>query len=446
MEDPGWLCIVLAGVCVVLAFLFSTAHLSLRHISWVRLEEMFNDASSPQRTAWIKQRVDTLITMSSLLRILSSLGLLLSILYFAVHLEWLRRGEPLEPAHLLFPLFGSGLISLVLLAIFAEAIPHALAKVAGERFLVTGYPLLQAIYKLGWPIATVLSFCTKPLNRLSKKSNGDPNGRLDEKQEELLHVVHEREKEGVVDEEERDMIASVLEFRDTTAGEIMTPRTDTVGIEVNTDFANIVRTVIKQGHSRYPVYDGAIDNIVGMLYAKDLLSLINRNESPRQADIRDHLRKVFFVPESKTVRDLLHDFQNQKMHIAVVLDEYGTTAGLVTIEDILEELVGEIEDEYETPQAEPLKKIDDHTWEVDARVHVDELNDKLNWKIPEDEDYETLGGFAFATLGFIPHSGETFEHGGLHFTILDVDERRINRLNVRMNPAPNPQKTNETDP
>ena len=436
---------MLSGVCVALAFFFSMAHLSLRHVSWVRLEEYFNDDSPHQRAAWIKQRVDSLITTASLLRIFFGLGLLLSIVYFAVDRQW-RQGEGnMEPVHLLVPLLGSALMTLILLSIFAEAIPHALAKTVGERFLVFCYPLLQVIYKLGWPISTALSFCTRPLRRLSKYSNGDSNARLDEKQEELLHVVHEREKEGVVDEEERDMIASVLEFRDTTTGEIMTPRTDTIGIEVNTDFAEIVRTVIKEGHSRYPVYEGAIDKIVGMLYAKDLLNLLNHNESSRKEDIHDHLRKVFFVPESKTVRDLLHDFQNQKMHIAVVLDEYGGTAGLVTIEDILEELVGEIEDEYETPQPEPLKKIDDHTWEVDARVHVDELNDKLNWKIPEDDDYETVGGFAFASLGYIPRSGETFEHDGLHFTILEVDQRRINRLTICVNPASNSKKTDETE-
>ena len=146
------------------------------------------------------------------------------------------------------------------------------------------------------------------------------------------------------------------------------------------------------------------------------------------------------MPQTKKLPDLLHDFQTQKVHLAVVLDEYGGTASVVTIEDILEEIVGEITDEYEPPQAEPLKKLDDNTFEVDARYEVDQLNYELDIEIPEDESYETIGGFAFAKLGSIPKIGRTFEHDNLKITILDAGQRKINRLKIVKLPPPDEQQ------
>jgi CBS domain containing-hemolysin-like protein len=283
-----------------------------------------------------------------------------------------------------------------------------------------------------WPLTAALDFIDPVIRRLAGVSVDQSNDRLDEKQEELLNVVEEGEKEGVVDEEEREMITSVLEFRDTTTGEIMTPRTEVVGIDTRSSLSEAVEIVMNKGHSRYPVYEGTIDKVVGLLYAKDLLSEVNHPDGI--SDIRHRLREPFFVPESKTVRDLLHDFQNQKIHVAVVLDEYGGTAGLVTIEDVLEELVGEIVDEYEPPQNQPIKKINENTIEVDARFEVDQLNDEFDLKIPDSADYETLGGFAFSKLGYIPKAGETFEHENLHFTIIDAGDRKINRLQVVITP------------
>jgi magnesium and cobalt exporter, CNNM family len=339
------------------------------------------------------------------------------------------------------PLLAAFAISVFILNIFSVAIPHAWAKYAGTGLLVHCYPVLRFLEWAGWPLTTVFAWIDPLVKRLAGISEDQANSRLDEKQEELLNVVEEREKEGVVDEEEREMIASVLEFRDTTAGEIMTPRTEVSGIEADTSLSEAVEIVILEGHSRYPVYKETIDNISGMLYAKDLLKELNRPEG--SGDISHYLRKPFFVPESKKLRSLLHNFQNQKVHVAVVLDEYGGTAGLVTIEDILEELVGEIVDEYEPPQPEPIKKIDEYTIEVDARYEVDELNDELDISIPEDEDYETIGGFIFAKLGHIPMTGETFEHENLQFTVIDAGERKINRLRIVITP-PNEEPQDKT--
>jgi CBS domain containing-hemolysin-like protein len=201
-----------------------------------------------------------------------------------------------------------------------------------------------------------------------------------------------------------------------------------VAIEVNSDLQSVLETIITAGHTRVPVYEEDIDKILGLVYAKDLLTEIGNG--PVGFKLRDKLRQAYFVPETKPLRALLHEFQNQKLHIAVVLDEYGGTAGIVTLEDILEELVGEITDEYEELPSEPLKKLDAKTVEVDARISIDDLNDEFELNLPEDEDYDTVGGFVFSYLGYIPKAGESFNYENLSFTITAAEARRIKRIKI----------------
>ena len=180
-----------------------------------------------------------------------------------------------------------------------------------------------------------------------------------------------------------------------------------------------------------PVYEETIDNIIGIIYAKDLLHVTD----PESFDTAGIMREPIYIPESKQTRDLLHEFQEGKGHMAIVLDEYGGTAGLVTIEDILEELVGEIVDEYEPPEAEPLHRIDESTVDVDARMRIDELNHELGIRLPESEDYETIGGFVFSSFGRIPQSDDECQHANVTIRVTDVGPRRINRLRLHITPA-----------
>jgi len=415
--------LLIATIFILLTLFFSVSHLALRHVSWVKLEEAFLAQGCPQRAQTLRDRQSKLVSSTATLRLLSSLVLPLCVVYY------LAMDDGGAGVLLLVEAF---IISALMLSVFSVAIPYAWAKYAGTLLLVRCYPVLRLLEWIVWPLTAALDFIDPVIRHLAGVSVDQSNGRLDEKQEELLNVVEEGEKDGVVDEEEREMITSVLEFRDTTTGEIMTPRTEVVGIDTKSSLSEAVEIVMNKGHSRYPVYEGTIDKVVGLLYAKDLLSEVNHPDGI--SDIRHRLREPFFVPESKTVRDLLHDFQNQKIHVAVVLDEYGGTAGLVTIEDVLEELVGEIVDEYEPPQSQPIKKINENTIEVDARFEVDQLNDEFDLKIPDSADYETIGGFAFSKLGYIPKAGETFEHENLHFTIIDAGNRKINRLQVVITP------------
>jgi CBS domain containing-hemolysin-like protein len=266
------------------------------------------------------------------------------------------------------------------------------------------------------------------IRRLAGVAVTTPEEDREEKQEEFLTDLEQHRMEGAVDAEEQEMIENVLELSETTADEIMTPRTDIVAVEANADLHKVLETIANAGHTRVPVYEENIDNIIGLVYAKDLLSEIGKDAADFK--LHDKMRNVYFVPETKLLRVLLHEFQNQKLHIAVVLDEYGGTAGVVTLEDILEELVGEITDEYEETPPEPINQIDKNTIEVDARTYVDDLNDQFELNLPEDEDYDTIGGFVFSLLGYVPKTGERFEHENLKFTIASAEARRIKRIRI----------------
>jgi CBS domain containing-hemolysin-like protein len=267
------------------------------------------------------------------------------------------------------------------------------------------------------------------VRRLAGVTEATPDQEQEEKQEEILSLVEQGRMEGVVDAEEMEMIENVLELSETTAEEIMTPRTDIIAINVNDDLQEILEIIINAGHSRIPVYEKNIDTIVGLIYAKDLLSEIGK--SPGDFNIREKMRKPYFIPETKPLNDLLGEFQNQKLHIAVLLDEYGGTTGIVTIEDILEELVGEIVDEYEETPPESIKKIDETTIEVDARIYIDDLNNEFELALPEDEDYDTVGGFVFSHLGYVPKTGEIFGYENVKFTIAAAEARKIKRIRIQ---------------
>jgi putative hemolysin len=267
------------------------------------------------------------------------------------------------------------------------------------------------------------------VRRLAGIADATPEEQQEEKHEEFLSELEHHRLEGAVDEEEQEMIENVLELSDSTADEIMTPRTDMTAVEVKSDLQTVLDTIASAGHTRVPVYKETIDNIVGLVYAKDLLDEIGKD--PAGFKLHEKVREAFFVPETKPLRALLHEFQGQKLHIAVVLDEYGGTAGIVTLEDILEELVGEIADEYEETPQETISRIDQDTIELDARTYVDDLNDQFEFGLPEDEDYETVGGFVFTQLGYIPKTGEEFEYENLRFTILSAETRSIKRIRIK---------------
>jgi CBS domain containing-hemolysin-like protein len=245
-------------------------------------------------------------------------------------------------------------------------------------------------------------------------------------EDELRKLIDEGEKLGLIEENEHDMLKSILEFGDTIVREVMVPRIEMSSLREDASFDYVMDFVIKDGHSRIPVYSDRIDNIVGVLYVKDLLRLHNMDKS--NFKVSDIMRPTFFIPETKRISELLREFQRRKVHLAIAIDEYGGTAGLVTIEDLLEELVGEIEDEYDTG-TEKMLTIKENTIIADGRLEVDELEDY--YRIPlKSDDYETIGGLIFNLLERVPQQGEQINYKGLRFTVEKVDERRIHRVKI----------------
>ena len=259
-------------------------------------------------------------------------------------------------------------------------------------------------------------------------------------EEELKMLVQAGEDEGVLEEEEKEMIHSIFEFTDTTVKKVMVPRIDMKCIEVGDSIDELLDLILECGHTRIPVYEETVDRILGVVHAKDLLNAVRRGKD--SFSIRDVMRPAYFIPEGKMVDELLGEFKLSKIQMAIVRDEYGGTDGLVTIEDLLEEIVGEIQDEYDVEQ--PLiQKLDETTAVISARLNIDDLNEELGLQIPEEDEYETVGGFVFGLFGRQPEAGESVSHENVDFTVEAVEGGRIQTIRVVRKPMPAQAATNE---
>jgi putative hemolysin len=416
----GWAVLLICFFTGVTLF-FSVNGIALRTFSHAKLQQALKRLDREKLTNRVVENAEKLILTCSLYRLFFNMCILLLLVALFARL---RPAKPTIGDYVL-----AFIIAMALFSVFSTAIPHAWAKYAGEKILSRTYRLLTLFALIVSPFLYIFGLYDGLIRRLAGIAQVSPEERQEEKQEEFLNDLEQQRTEGVLDREEQKMIESVLELSETTAAEIMTPRTDIVAVEVNSDLKTILETINNAGHTRVPVFEENIDNIVGLIYAKDLLAEIG--EKPEDFKVRDKMREAYFVPETKPLRVLLHEFQNKKQHIAVVLDEYGGTAGIITLEDILEELVGEITDEYEKTPPEPIKKVDQNTIEVDARTYIDDLNDQFELNLPEDEDYDTIGGFVCSHLGYIPKAGEKFDYENLKFIIASADPRRIKHIRIQ---------------
>ncbi len=226
----------------------------------------------------------------------------------------------------------------------------------------------------------------------------------------------------------QEMIRGIIKLPDLNARDIMIPRVDVFFIDSETELKPVVTSICKAGHSRVPVYEGTIDNIIGMLYVKDLLKLLIE-PSKKKFQLKKILHEPFFVPETMRLDELLFEFKFRKLHIAVVVDEYGGIGGMVTLEDILEEIVGDINDEFDRIELPEIEKLGKNTYEVDSRMPIAEFNEKLKLELPEDE-FDTIGGYVFDLFGKIPEKGESIRDGQAQFSIKDISGTVINRITV----------------
>ena len=426
--------LVVAGIVVaaLLSVLLSTLTYGLRDYSRSRLGERLEARA---KYAWLEATVEhdsDLAVVTAVGRLLLNLVILLLVLHLVR--DWVGASGWSDWAEYGLAMFIGGAVALVC----SVLLPHALAANAGEAFVAACVKPLHAARLLLLPVLSVLHLTDGLVKRASGPGEGTADERFEEEIEaEILSLAEEGEERGVVDEREREMIERVIGFRATAVAQVMTARTSIVALPITATLVEVRDLLERTGHSRVPVYRGTLDHVEGVLYARDLIARVE-NPSAGPFVLAEQIRPAMTVPETKPLRDLLQDFRLQKVHIAVVQDEYGATSGLATIEDLLEELVGEISDEHEPNAAAQFTRLDDRTAEADARVHVDEVNRLLGLELPEDEGYDTLGGFASNRLGRIPAVGTTFTYEGATFTVLEAEPQRVTRVRIELTDAPDP--------
>ncbi len=324
----------------------------------------------------------------------------------------------------------SYLIELVVIFVLAESGPKTFAVQRTEKAALLAAPAIVAI--AGFPPIRLLTRGLIGLANLLFPGSGSPVGPSTSEQE-ILALVGEAEQEEVIEREERELIHSIIEFGDTIAREVMVARPDIVAVEGRSSIDDVLEIALLSGHSRMPVYNRSIDDTLGLIYVKDLVRASRDGKANESVEsVEGLVRPAHIVPETKRVAVLMREMQKEKFHAAVVVDEYGGVAGLVTLEDLIEELVGDIVDEYDTE--EPLvNDLGSGAFSVAGTIPVDEVNEKLGLSVPEDDDWDTLGGYLFHRLGHVPDIGEHVESHGHLFTVEKMGANRIDR--IRIEPA-----------
>lgn len=421
---PCWVTVAAATVAVTYLSLVLGA---LREYSLARFEALLADQSERMsRLRALLAHEDSLVTTLTATRGLLVVGGVVAltggVIAQAVSSAPLATIRPVD-----WVVVGAeGLVLGVLLfVVLGKTMPYAVGEHRAEGVLDASLPALEFLGKLLSPLAWFFNGISTITLRVFNVGEVDE---AEELKDEILSAALAGENQGVLDEAAMDVIENLMEFRDVEVTEAMTPRIDVDYLDADMDFPAMIETARSSGRSRLPVTDGGnLDKIVGVVLAKDLL-IAPGGDAP---DPKALLREPFFVPETKRVADLLKELRQRRLHMALVVDEYGGTAGVVTIEDLIEELIGEIDDEHDK-HAIPIRRLSDSELDVDGKVHLDQLNEDFGTKLPEDEDVETVGGFMALRLGRIPARGDVVTLNGTALTVTEADARRVARVHIRL--------------
>jgi len=316
--------------------------------------------------------------------------------------------------------------------VLGELVPKRIAMQVPEKVSFKVIGVLLFVAKAAKPFVRILSFSTNVLVRLF---GFDPNAsQKSVTEEEIRMLVDVGGEHGVIEEVQKEMINNIFEFDDINVGDIMTHRTNMTAVEADDTLEEVVNTAMAEGYSRIPVYEEDPDNIIGIVYVKDLLKYIGK-DLPSGKVLRDVMRKAYYIPESQSCGELFKEMTASHVQMAIVVDEYGGTAGIITLEDLLEAIVGNIQDEYDN-EAEEISRINETTFTIDGITAIDEVDELVGTEIPEG-DYDTLAGFVLSLLGFLPQDGEmnVVQYENLRFTVLSVEDRRIDKVKVEILPV-----------
>ena len=398
-------------VALVLDVYLSAVRSVFSKIHFSRQLQKFGDNN--KRTEWVHSLLDNYSRVDTGLKIIQ----MIARFFFTGLLLWLlTQGESIEWDWWVYLSLVGGAL---LLAIMEWAASMSVVKDPEGWALRMGAGL-WIINQIASPLVSFIFLFTRDLEEAQKK--------LDQvSEEELKSLVDEGRKDGILEKEESKMIHSVFRLDDTLTREIMVPRIDILAIEATLPFSDAVKQFVQSGFSRIPVYQDKVDEILGLLYAKDLLEVASNGGY--QGSITELTRSAYFVPESKVINELLADMQKKRVHLAIVVDEYGGVAGIVTLEDIIEEIFGEIQDEYDSEET-IYRVIGPEEYVFLGRIDVDDLNLILDSSL-SNQEADTLGGLVYCRLGHVPQKGEVVEFENLMFTVEEVDEHRINKVRIK---------------
>ena len=410
-----------SALLVLLAAGFSAAQAALSRMTVHRAAKLVEDGGRRARTLLrlVEHPVRTL-------NILALAVLLLQVTAVALVAVVADRHLP-DAAAVALTVAAAGMGMFVV----AEAAPKTLALQNTERVALMTAPLVAVFVRPLAPLARLLI----GVANVVVPGPAPAGGPFVVTEDELREMIDVAEDTEIIEESEREMIHSIFELGDTVVREIMVPRPDMATVSDADSLSDVLESMLASGHSRLPVYHGDRDHIVGLVYAKDVLRRLHATAS-ETGPWQDLLRSAHFVPELKPVDALLRELQAEKVHMAIVVDEYGATAGLVTIEDILEEIVGEIVDEYDTEEI-LVEALDENAWVVDARLPVDDLSKLVDSELPS-EGWDTVGGLLFGMLGHVPSPGERVDVDSVRLVAERVKGRRISKVLVRRMPVPDP--------
>jgi putative hemolysin len=418
--------ISIIAVCLVLSGFFSAAETAITSLGSLKAKHLIDSQGKAVRqlNLWLTYPGRVLTTILIYNNVVNILASAIATDLAARHFESQAIG------------IATGGITFFVL-IFGEIIPKSFAKAHHERFAIFLMRFIYVIYYASYPVVYALSeFASRIVKLFGSKDSGTPPIT----EEELEFLINVGERAGVIEETKKDMIASVFEFDETKVREIMTPRTDIRAVGIDCTFEESLNIAIESGFSRIPVYDENIDNIVGVLLVKDLLKLARKSENGLAASfsVEKIIREPFFIPESKLIIDVFKELKRTKNHISIVIDEHGGTAGLITLEDILEEIVGEIQDEFDTEEADILE-IEDGIFDVAGSLNVADfleffdLEDK-DLSEGRDDDVDTLAGWVTQLVGDLPEVGKKVQIGPFSVEVAEAEKQRIQRLRVKKTP------------
>ena len=413
-----YLAIIVA--CIIGSAFFSATETAFSTFNRIRVKTLAEKGNRRAATALkLAERYDTLLSTiligNNVVNILASS---LATLFFGALLVN-KGGEDVGAT-------VSTIVMTVVVLIFGEISPKTAAKIAPDKFVMFATPLINLLVILLTPITLIFNLWQKLIGKILRVK--DDQGMTEE---ELISIIEEAEEDGGLDKEESELIKSAIEFNDLEVGDIFTPRIDITAVRSDVTKEDMAKLFNESGYSRIPIYDNELDDMRGIVYYKDFFTTAFKTNVP----IDDIVKPVLYVTMTQKISDLLKELQEKQMHFAVVTDEYGSVAGIVTLEDILEEIVGEIWDEHDEV-VEEIKKISDCEYIVSGMTNLDKFYEELELgEVDEEMDASTVNGWAMDTLGKVPEEGDSFEYGGLTLRVVNMDGRRIQDLHILDNRA-----------